>query len=108
MTHYTTPVGIDAETTVRKFYLDGAGVPTAGLVVPFIFRDVGGNEILAGSLVDLAIAPGWYKLPVATVLLTPGIYTIEYAPPAGFAPDADTLLVVAEPGRAATEFVKGG
>jgi hypothetical protein len=108
MRHYTVPVGTDAEQTVRKFYLDGAGAPAPGLVVPFICRDVGGNVILGGSLVDLAIAPGWYKLPVATVLSMPGIYTVEYAPPAGFAPDADTVFVVAEPGRATTEFVKGG
>jgi len=106
--HYTVPIGADAERVVRKFYLDGAGVPTPGLAVPVIVRDEGGNEILNSALVDLAIAPGWYKLPTSVVLAVPGIYTVEYAPPAGFAPDADTVFVPADAGRATTEFVKGG
>jgi hypothetical protein len=106
--HYTVPTGTDAEQTVRKFYVDGAGDPAPGETVTFIVRDVGGNDILSGTLVDLAIAPGWYKLPSALVLDTPGIYTVEYSPPAAFTADADTIFVSTEDGRATTEFVKGG
>lgn len=110
MAHYTLPIGTDAEIAVRKFYLDGAGVPTPGLVVPFVLRDVAGNSILSGSLaeVNAALAPGWYKLSASYTLSAGGAYTVEYAPPAGFAPDADTIFVTTDAGRTTTEFVRGG
>lgn len=110
MAHYTLPIGTDAEIAVRKFYLDGAGVPTAGLVVAYVFRDVAGNTLQSGSLaeVNAALAPGWYKLPSAQALNAGGAYTVEYAPPVGFAPDADTIFVTTDAGRTTTEFVRGG
>lgn len=108
--HYTVPNGADAALFVRKFYLDGAGVPTPGLTVGFIFRDYTGTALTAGTLaeVNAAVAPGWYTLPASQVLNVGGIYTLEYAPPVGFAPDADTIFVTSEVGRMMHEYVKGG
>jgi len=110
MAHYTFPIGTDAQIGVRKFYLDGAGVPTPSLVVPFVLRDVAGNAILSGSLAEVnsALAPGWYKLSASWILSAGGAYTVEYAPPVGFAPDADTIFVTTDTGRTTTEFVRGG
>jgi len=106
--HYTVPIGADLQQVVRKFYLDGAGVPTPGLTVPYIVRDSAGNEIQSGDLCDLAIAPGWYQLMAPLEVTLGGIYTVQYAPPVGFDPDADTIFVTSELGRATTQFVKGG
>ena len=108
--HYTVPIGTDAEQTVRKFYLDGADVPTAGLTVAFILRDCTGTVVAMGDLVDLnaLVAPGWYKLPSQVFLDRAGIWTVEYAPPVGFAADADTLFVSTPVGTAQAYFVKGG
>ena len=108
--HYTVPIGSDAEQVVRKYYVDGAGIPTPGLSVPFSFRDETGTALLTGTLAEVngAIAPGWYKLPAAQALDIGGIYTLEYTPPPGFTVDADTIFVTSEDGRATTEFVKGG
>lgn len=115
-THYTVPLGTDAETFVRKLVLDGAGTPTGGLTISFLFRDEAGNTLDSGNLLDLGAAPGWYKLPSALALDTGGIYTVEYTIPAGFvaadsagfATDADSIFVQTEAGRATSEFVKGG
>ncbi len=110
MAHYSVPIGTDAEIAIRKFYLDGAGTPTSGLVVAYIFRDVAGTVLQSGSLaeVNASLAPGWYKLPSAQTLDTGGAYTVEYAPPVGYAPDADTIFVSSDAGRTTTEFVRGG
>ena len=110
MAHYTLPIGTDAEIAIRKFYLSGAGVPTPGLVVSYILRDVAGTTLKSGLLVEVngALAPGWYKLPVSQTLDAGGAYTVEYVPPGGFAPDADTIFVTTDAGRTTTEFVRGG
>lgn len=110
MAHYTLPIGTDAEIAIRKLYLDGAGTPTAGLTVAYIFRDTAGTVLQSGSLaeVNTTIAPGWYKLPSAQELDTGGAYTVEYAPPGGYVPDGDTIFVTTDAGRTTTEFVRGG
>lgn len=108
--HYTVPVGADVEGVVRKFYVDGGGVPTAGLTVGFILRDASGIVVTAGDLVEVngAVAPGWYKLPDPYSLDLGGVYTVEYSPPGGFDVDADTIFVTSPIGRMTTDYVRGG
>lgn len=85
-------VGSDLAGMVRSFFANEDGSPVVDLVVDFKLRDGVGSVQLLGSLVEMVGAPGWYQLP-SFVVVSPGLYTVEYNPPAGFAPDADTVRV---------------
>ena len=91
-TVYEIDHNTDIAGVVRILVRDATGVPTAGLSVAYTIRDSIGASLAAGTLTDLAGAPGWY-VP-GSLVLPSGVFTIEFTIPATFTGESDATVIV--------------